>query len=567
MLTGRIGGRSLCSARSLCTLGALMLLCTAGGARAQHSHGTPSGWRMPPMPPSMRPLPGYEDSLPALTPFLPTASPHAGSVPLAVPRRVMRVTNGDTITLTAGLVRRQLAGRSVLMYAFNGQYPGPLIWTSQHSTIYVRLVNELRQPTAVHWHGVRIENRFDGVPGLTQQPVEPGESFLYRITLPDAGLYWYHPHVRSDIQQDLGLAGNIVSEPAASSSGSIADREEVVILDDILLDEHGILPYGLEAANHALAGRFGNVLLANGDPDLRLHADAGEVVRFYLTNAASARTFNVSFGDARMKLIGSGMGRFEHEEWTSSVVLAPAQRYVVDVRFGSPGVVPLVNRVQAIDPVRGEFVAEVDTMALIYVAAGGVVSEAARAFDELRPDTAVIAEMKRYRPYRARPPDHELVLAFDPARLSPLLQHLMSLDTVYVPPVEWSDFMPDMNWLTTSSQLRWVLRDAATGREDEEIDWGFQAGDLVKVRLVNERHSLHAMQHPIHVHGQRFVVLDRDGLPNDNMVWRDTVLVPAGSVIDILLDASNPGKWMLHCHIAEHLEAGMHMVFTVTPSG
>ncbi len=551
----------------MCTLGAGLLLCAAAGARAQHSHADSGGWRMPPMPPGMLPLPGYEDALPALTPFLPTASPDAGAIPMARPRRVMRVLDGDTITLTAGLVRRQLAGRSVIMYAFNDQYPGPLIWTVQHSTIYVRLVNRLRQPTAVHWHGVRIENRFDGVPGLTQRAVQPGESFLYRITLPDAGLYWYHPHVRADVQQDLGLAGNIVAEPATPGSGSAADRQEVVMLDDILLDEAGILPYGLEAANHALAGRFGNVLLANGDPYLRLHARTGEVVRFHLTNAASARTFNVSFGDARMKLIGSGMGRFEHEQWTSSVVLAPAQRYVVDVRFDSPGVVPLVNRVQAIDPVRGEFVAEVDTMALVHVAAGGDESGAARAFAELSSDSAVIAEMKRYRPFRAKPPERELVLAFDPARLDPLMQHLMSLDTVYVPPVEWTDAMPDMNWLMTSSQLRWVLRDAATGREDEEIDWTFQAGDLVKIRLVNERQSLHAMQHPIHVHGQRFVVLERDGLPNENMVWRDTVLVPAGSVVDILLDASNPGRWMLHCHIAEHLEAGMHMVFTVTPSG
>lgn len=559
--------------RSIRVMFAAAACCLAAALHAQHEHGAAVGasgkarWRMPPMPPSMRPIPGYEDSLPQLTPFLPTQSAAANSIPWAIQRRVMRVQDGDTITLIAGLVRRKLAGRSVIMYGFNGQYPGPLIRTRQHATIHVRLVNHLGQPTALHWHGVRVENRFDGVPGVTQRAVQPGGTFLYRVTFPDAGLYWYHPHLRADIQQDLGLAGNILSEPLAPGSGSAADREEVVMLDDILLDDMGLLPYGAEAANHALMGRIGNVLLANGDPDLRLRARTGQVVRFYLTNAASARTFNVSFGDARIKLIGSGMGRFEREEWVSSVVLAPAQRYVVDVRFDTPGVVPLVNRIQAIDPVRGEFVARVDTLALVQVAAGATVSPAARAFEVLREDTAVVADMRRYRPYRERPPDRELVLSIDASRLAPFLRHLMSLDTVYAPPVEWSDAMPMMNWLMTSSQLRWVLRDPATGHENEDIHWHFTTGDLAKIRLISDRGALHVMQHPIHLHGQRFVVLERDGLPNDNLVWRDTVLVPAGSTVDILLDASNPGKWMLHCHIAEHLEAGMHMLFTVGPSG
>jgi FtsP/CotA-like multicopper oxidase with cupredoxin domain len=101
------------------------------------------------------------------------------------------------------------------------------------------------------------------------------------------------------------------------------------------------------------------------------------------------------------------------------------------------------------------------------------------------------------------------------------------------------------------------------GRENMDIDWRFQRGEPVKLRLVNERRSFHGMQHPIHLHGQRFLVLAVNGVPTDDLVWKDTVLVPAGSVVDILVDPANPGRWMLHCHIAEHLEAGMMMQFTV----
>jgi FtsP/CotA-like multicopper oxidase with cupredoxin domain len=123
--------------------------------------------------------------------------------------------------------------------------------------------------------------------------------------------------------------------------------------------------------------------------------------------------------------------------------------------------------------------------------------------------------------------------------------------------------MPMMNWAATGHQLRWILRDPETGRENMDIDWHLRRGQPVRVRLVNPRESAHAMQHPIHLHGQRFLVLAVNGVPNENLAWKDTVLVPAGAAVDILLDPSNPGRWMGHCHIAEHLSAGMMMGFTV----
>ena len=123
--------------------------------------------------------------------------------------------------------------------------------------------------------------------------------------------------------------------------------------------------------------------------------------------------------------------------------------------------------------------------------------------------------------------------------------------------------MPMMNWASTASQVRWLLRDPETGKENTDVEWTFRVGDVVKLRLVNERTSFHAMQHPIHVHGQRFLVLAVNGVPNDDLVWKDTALIPVGSVVDILLELTNPGRWMLHCHIAEHLSAGMMTAFTV----
>ena len=143
------------------------------------------------------------------------------------------------------------------------------------------------------------------------------------------------------------------------------------------------------------------------------------------------------------------------------------------------------------------------------------------------------------------------------------IERSMAYDWVYFNPVEWTGTMQRMNWATTGSEIRWVLRETATGRENEEIEWNFAVGDVVKIRVVNDRGAFHAMQHPLHIHGQRFLVLSQNGVPNPNLAWKDTVLLPAASTTDILLELSNPGRWMIHCHIAEHLEAGMKMTMNV----
>jgi FtsP/CotA-like multicopper oxidase with cupredoxin domain len=131
--------------------------------------------------------------------------------------------------------------------------------------------------------------------------------------------------------------------------------------------------------------------------------------------------------------------------------------------------------------------------------------------------------------------------------------------------LEWEDMMPEINRASEPSNMRWMLIDKETGAENGAITWAFTVGDRVKIRLVNEMESDHPMHHPFHVHGAgRFLVLSRDGEPESNLVWKDTVLVPAGRTVDVLLDVSNPGLWMAHCHIAEHAQSGMMFSFNVS---
>src|SRR5690349_19278784 len=519
-----------------------------------------TGWHGVPMTPHIPMLPSEMALRPAAAPWLPRADSAVGE---AAPPDLRTLRDGDSLELVAERVHRRIAGHDVLMYGFNGAQPGPLIVTTQGARVTVRLTNHLDQPTSIHWHGVRLDNRFDGVPGITQPAVAPGSSFAYTVQFPDAGIYWYHPHQREDIQQDLGLYGNILVRPSGKALYGPVSREETLILDDLLIGDDGPVAYGSDTPTHALMGRFGNVMLVNGAPGWSAHAHQGDVIRFYVTNASNTRTWNLSFGGARTKVVGTDLGLFEREARVPSVVIAPAERYVVHVRFDRPGRVALVNRVRVLDRLFGRFVPETDTLGVIDVDAERTRPDLVRSFDSLGRNQKVQAEIARYRRDFDRPPDRELVLAMETRGLPFLSSRLMTLDSAWFAPVEWGAGMPAMNWATTGKEVRWVLRDPASGRENMDIGWHFHRGDVIKLRIANERAVLHGMQHPIHLHGQRFLVLAVNGIANDNLAWKDTVLVPSGATVDLLVDLSNPGTWMLHCHIAEHLEAGMMTTITV----
>ena len=512
-------------------------------------------------------LPGLREVSPSVDPFLPGEGVDTAALAWATPREVLHAADGDTVALEARIVKRRIGGRTFVMYGFNGQYPGPLLRVAQNTKIVIRFTNSIDLPSTIHWHGLRLENRFDGVPDVTQPPVPPGGEFIYEVVFPDAGLYWYHPHVREDIQQDGGLYGNMMVDPARPDYFGPATREEFIMVDDLLVDGDELLPYGRDAANFTIMGRFGNVMLVNGEERYAATVRPGEVVRFFVTNVSNTRSYNLSFAGHDMKLVGTDLSRFQREMMVESLVISPAERYIVEVRFPAAGTYALLNQVQVVDHMRGTFYAAVDTLGAVVVE-GPAVEEADALLSShsiMRTDAVLEAELAEFRPHFDSPVDHELLLTVDIEGLPILVQQFISIDTIYRPPVEWTDGMPNMNWLSTSNEVRWILRDEAAGAENAEIDWRFRLGDVVKIRLRNDADAFHPMHHPIHLHGQRFLVLSRDGVRNRNLAWKDTVLVPVGSTVDLLMEASNPGEWMIHCHIAEHLDAGMMGSFTVVP--
>jgi suppressor of ftsI len=520
-------------------------------------------WRMPPMDMSMPMLPGLDREVPIVAPFLPGRDMDASMLPMAAERAMVELADRDTLRMEASIVTKMINGKTLIMYGYNGQIPGPLIRVQQESTIYVEFVNNIEMPTTVHWHGLRLDNRFDGVPDVTQDAVEEGDSFLYEVYFPDAGLYWYHPHVREDIQQELGMYGNMLGDALEADYYNPVNREEILVLDDLLLDENGMLPFGESAPVHTLMGRFGNVMLVNGDPGHTLQVNQGDVVRFFLTNVANSRTFNVTFGGAPIKIIGSDVSRFEREQFVGSVVIAPAERYIVEVHFDESGPVMMTNSIMAINHFRGEFVPHVDTLSTITVSDSSSDEDYSTGFSTLREHETVTTDIDTFRNLFDKDVDHTLDLTVRVHNLPLPIMMMMQIDTLYVPPIEWNDAMPMMNWLSTGDQVEWILRDRETGAEGMEIDWNFRVGDIVKIRLFNDPKSFHPMNHPFHMHGQRFLVVDLDGVRNQNMVWKDTAIVPVGSIMDILVDITNPGTWMAHCHIAEHLHAGMMLSFVV----
>jgi suppressor of ftsI len=550
------------------------------GPRAGAGDVAPLSWRMPPMHPQVPMPPGLDHLAPWVTPWLPGAHLSAEAVAAlpeaGVTRRIL-LANGESMDLEAGPVRRTIRGREHVLFGYNGQLPGPHLVVEAGSTVRIRAVNELPFSTAVHWHGLRLDNRFDGVPGVTQDPILPGEAFHYQVAAPDPGLFWYHPHLWEDATQGLGLYGNlrVLPRPAPEDPAappSFAHREVAWILDDLLVHEDGsLVPFGLEAPTHALMGRFGNVLLVNGEERPVLDVDRGEVVRLLLTNAAAARPFHLVVGEpgqARVKLVGTDLSAFEREAWVEGLVIAPAERYVVEVRFDTPGRVAVENRVRGVDPFYGTIFPDVDTVAFVQVrdTPAPAPPPASRPFDALHVNARVLAEVDPLRAHLQREPDHELVLAMEVGEIPFPLRPMMQMDSAFFSPVEWVETMPEMNWPLTPREVRWILRDEATGRENGEIDWRFRQGDLVRLRVRNEREVLHAMQHPVHVHGQRFLVLSLNGVPQENLAWKDTFLLPVGWTAELLVEMSNPGDWMIHCHISEHLEAGMQTVFRVDPA-
>jgi FtsP/CotA-like multicopper oxidase with cupredoxin domain len=568
----------------------------AGGGHG-HQHGQPSdpessavgsGWPAPPMHAGVRMPAAMHTQKPTVSPWIADARllEWAGverleDLPQAQPREVVHLKDGDELTLRAEVVRKTLNGREMAFLGYNRQIPGPLLWVDRNVTLQVTFENDTPFPSSIHWHGLRHDYRFDGVPGLTQDAVPPGGTFEYTVHFPDAGLFWYHPHHREDIQQELGLYGNMLvnipgASEAESESESTPTRMEIIVLDDLALADDGtnkaVVPFGTESANYAFMGRFGTMPLINGEPEITLTTRLGERIRLLVTNVSNTRTWNVSVEGHALEVVGSDLGLFAEPVWEESMAIAPAERYTADLVPSAPGRYAITNRIQSIDHTEGRFFAEVDTLGFLEVNGllGEVIPEEDGRGEALSRDPITIHPVTRHHAAMdsvaalvPAEPSHEIELFIRTRNLPPLVDWLLKADQSYFHPVEWSGTMPMMNWSASAGEVEWVMREPSTGLENMAIQWRFDRGTVHRIRIHNRRDTPHAMQHPIHLHGQRFLVLSYNGRPVEHRVWKDTVLIPAGMTADIAVEFTNPGRWMMHCHIAEHLETGMMAGFIV----
>src|SRR4051794_32256115 len=264
----------------------------------------------------------------------------------------------------------------------------------QGSELVVDVVNQGDLEATVHWHGLRLENRYDGT-HETQAPIPVGGSFSYRISFPDPGAYWYHPHIREDYGQELGQYGNILVDAAESDYWPRVHRELLLTLDDVFIEGGEIAPFSPDETTFAAMGRYGNVMLVAGETAPSFAARRNEVVRLYLTNTANTRVFNVALPGAPMKLVGGDSGRVEREEIVESVVLAPSERVVVDVLFGEPGQTSFEHRMPN----------HTYTLGTFDVATEPATPPLADEFAVLRANPEWVAERQRLEAYVDAAPD------------------------------------------------------------------------------------------------------------------------------------------------------------------
>lgn len=421
--------------------------------------------------------------------------------------------------LVAGPARAPLAGvrePETAVWAYSGQVPGPEIRVRQGDRLRIFVENRLREETSVHWHGVRVPNAMDGVPFLTQQPIAPGETFVYEFAVPDAGSYWYHPHYRSFEQAGRGLYGLLIVDERDPVP---FDRDIAWLIGDWRLDRDAQIvdDFG-NAMDAGMAGRIGNTITVNGRLPQPLRVRTGERIRLRLYNSANARIFGLVFrGHRPLILAFDGQPVEPHEPASGRILLGPAMR--VDVMLDMTGA-------------PGQRFAVRDTF---YPMSAYTLSEIVYTDEP---------------PLRDRPPA--------PPRLAANTMPEPDLGKAERHEIVFGGGMMGAGGMGNRGGVWTVNGQSATGNLHEPF-LHLGLGRPYVLALHNDT----AWRHPIHVHGHSFRVIARNGRPTRFREWQDTVFMDPGERIEIAFVADNPGDWMIHCHILEHMQAGLMGVIRV----
>ncbi len=424
------------------------------------------------------------------------------------------------------------------IWGFDGKVPGPVLHATRGEPLTVVVRNSLEQPSSVHWHGLRIENPMDGVPGLTQEPIAPGETFTYRFTPPDAGTFWYHPHIRSWEQVARGLYGALLVNDTTNAD---VDRDFVLAADDWRLGDDGAFDTKSLGNLHdwAHAGRLGNILTVNAKAYERLDVAPGERLRLRLINTANARVLRFAIPGLRPWVVAhDGQPVPPYLLGADGVELSPGQRtdLVVDATGTSGDEIPIVELSTGERLVAG------------YLALTKAPPRPPRA----RVTPAELPASKAPRPLSGETQDVNLTMTGGAMRF--LESAVYKGETV------------DGRTLALDHGQAWAFNGIA-GMPAAPL-FSARQGTTVRIKLRNDT----AWPHNIHLHGHHFAELSRrassaadaDAVTTDRgEALQDTILLRADELSEIAFLADNPGKWMIHCHMLEHQASGMATWFEV----
>ena len=447
-----------------------------------------------------------------------------------------RADDGAEIRLKAAPARASFGGpdgKLTDVLAYNGVLPGPVLRLKQGQLARIIVQNGLDEDTTMHWHGIRLPNAMDGVPGLTQAPIKPGESFTYEFTPPDAGTFWYHPHFDSLQQIGRGLAGVLIVEEREPPS---FDRDLLWVLQDWRLTYGGQIASGFGSMmDAAMSGRIGNLVTINGVKPADLSVKAGERIRLRLANASLARMMALHFeGHSPTVIALDGQPCKPHAPENGRIVLAPAMRadVVIDM-MGKPAA-----RFAVIDD--------------FYEGLSYTLTNLA---------------------YDAGPPLRKQILDAAPALPSnplpvPDLANAVRQEIILQGGMMGGGKLKGMGGMNGMAMPGmggspvWAINGMSMtgdGAATMEPMFTLQRGQSCRIMLRNET----AWWHPMHIHGFSMKLITRNGAPVSHKQWQDTVLLAPKDVFECAFVADNPGNWMLHCHVADHQMSGLMTVFRV----